>query len=191
MEQGSDAYLYASNGLGDRLAQSANGIYSPYTLDIVSGLTQVLDDGENNHCTIPGYLDTEVVVTIPLTVTVQSQTGAPYADLPVYVFSGEDYTGYHGTTDENGAVVFTLPEGAYRFRSDYDGVQFWSNETDHCTVPGYLEALVEIPGGSGQEPVTIDYEYCNASELMRQNRGKTSRDFAVYKRLSEKRNRRT
>lgn len=100
-----------------------------------------------------------VVVTIPLTVTVQSQTGAPYAGLPVYAYSGEDYSGDHGTTDENGVVVFTLPAGSYRFRADYDGVQFWSGETDHCAVPGCLEALVEIPGGSGEESIVIDYEY--------------------------------
>jgi len=115
--------------------------------------------GEANHCTVPGCLEGDVVVTIPLTVTVQSQTGAPYAGLPVYAFSGGYYSGDHGTTDENGEVVFTLPEGSYRFRADYDGVQFWSGETDHCTVPGCLEALVEIPGGSGEESVVIDYEY--------------------------------
>jgi len=115
--------------------------------------------GEANHCDVPGCLEADVVVTIPLTVTVQSQTGAPYAGLPVYVFSGEDYTGDHGNSDENGEVVFTLPEGSFRFRTDYDGVQFWSGETDHCTVPGCLETLVEIPGGTGKESVLIDYEY--------------------------------
>jgi len=115
--------------------------------------------GEANHCDVPGCLEADVVVTIPLTVTVQSQTGAPYPGLPVYAFSGGDYSGDHGTTDENGEVVFTLPEGSFRFRTDYDGVQFWSGETDHCTVPGCLEALVEIPGGSGEESVVIDYEY--------------------------------
>ena len=47
MDIGSDTYLYAYNGLGDRLAQSVNGDYTSYTLDIVSPLTQVLADGEN------------------------------------------------------------------------------------------------------------------------------------------------
>jgi RHS repeat-associated protein len=92
-------------------------------------------------------------------VTVQSQTGSPCPDLPVYAFSGESYTGFHGTTDENGETVFTLPQGDYRFRADYDGVQFWSSEADHCTIPGCLEALVEIPSGVGEVNVTIDYTY--------------------------------
>jgi RHS repeat-associated protein len=115
--------------------------------------------GETNHCTIPGCLNASITVTIPMTVTVQSQTGSPYPDLPVYVFSGESYTGFNGTSDEIGQVVFTLPQGDYRFRSDYDGVQFWSGEVNHCTIPDCLEVLVEIPGGVGELLVTIDYTY--------------------------------
>lgn len=120
--------------------------------------TQFWSDTQN-HCAIPGCESASITVTIPMTVTVQSQTGSPYPDLPVYVFSGENYTGFHGTSDENGSVVFTLPVGDYRFRSDYDGVQFWSGDVNHCTIPGCLEALVEIPGGVGEVSVTIDYTY--------------------------------
>ena len=116
--------------------------------------------GETDHCALPGCTEASVTVTIPLTVTVQSQTGSPYLDLPVYAFDGESYTGYHGTSDANGQVVFTLPEGDYRFRADYDGVQFWSGLVNHCTIPGCLDALVEIPGGvGGPISVTIDYSY--------------------------------
>jgi RHS repeat-associated protein len=115
--------------------------------------------GDVDHCTIPGCLNASITATIPMTVTVQSQTGSPYPDLPVYAFSGESYTGFNGTSDGDGQVAFTLPEGSYRFRADYDGVQFWSDEVDHCTIPGCLEALVEIPGGVGEVLVTIDYTY--------------------------------
>jgi len=115
--------------------------------------------GETDHCTIPGCLNTSITVTNPMSVTVQSQTGSPYPDLPVYAFDGETYTGFNGTSDESGQVVFTLPLGEYRFRSDYDGVQFWSGDVNHCTIPGCLEALVEIPGGVGEVSVTIDYTY--------------------------------
>jgi len=112
-----------------------------------------------NHCTIPGCETSSITVTIPVTVTVQSQTGSPYPYLPVYAFDGETYTGFNRTSNENGEVFFTLPVGDYRFRSDYDGVQFWSGEANHCTIPGCLEALVEIPGGVGAVTVTIDYAY--------------------------------
>jgi RHS repeat-associated protein len=42
---GVSAVSYAYNGLGDRLQTSAGGQTNRYTLDLVSGLTQVLDDG--------------------------------------------------------------------------------------------------------------------------------------------------
>jgi RHS repeat-associated protein len=116
--------------------------------------------GTTDHCALPGCTEASITVTIPVTVTVQSETGSPYPDLPVYAFDGESYTGYHGTSDASGQVVFTLPVGDYRFRADYDGVQFWSGTADHCTIPGCLEALVEIPGGvGGPVSVTIDYSY--------------------------------
>jgi hypothetical protein len=115
--------------------------------------------GASNHCALPGC--TEVGVTVLINITVQSQTGDPYPELPVYAFSGESYTGFHGTTDANGQVNLTLPQGDYRFRADYDGVQFWSGETDDCSVPGCLAAAVALPGGGGitEQSVTIDYSY--------------------------------
>jgi RHS repeat-associated protein len=42
---GVSAVSYAYNGLGDRLQTSAAGQTTRYTLDLVSGLTQVLEDG--------------------------------------------------------------------------------------------------------------------------------------------------
>ena len=115
--------------------------------------------GVVDHCTLPGCETASVTVTVPVTVTVASQTGDPYPDLNVYVFDGEDYTGYNGVSDASGEVVFTLPEGSYHFRADYNGVQFWSDVVNHCTLPGCTEATVEIPGGLGTTEVTIDYTY--------------------------------
>jgi hypothetical protein len=47
-------------------------------------------------------------VTIPVTVTVQSQTGDPHPDLPACVFDSDSYTSYHGTTDITGEVELIL-----------------------------------------------------------------------------------
>jgi RHS repeat-associated protein len=115
--------------------------------------------GEANHCDIPGCLAASVTVTIPLTISVQDQAGTPYADLPVYAFTGDTYTGFNGTSDAAGEVIFTLPVGDYRFRADLDGVQFWSGETTTCTIPGCIEDLVPIPGGTVVTDVTIGYTY--------------------------------
>jgi RHS repeat-associated protein len=45
--QQSAAFVYS--GLDDRLQQTVNGVTTNYTLDLNTGLTQVLDDGENAY----------------------------------------------------------------------------------------------------------------------------------------------
>jgi RHS repeat-associated protein len=42
-------YTYAYNGLGDRVSQTVGGVTTRYTLDLNSGLTQVLADGTNTY----------------------------------------------------------------------------------------------------------------------------------------------
>jgi hypothetical protein len=64
-----------------------------------------------------------VVVTLPVSVTVQDWGGAPLQAVPVYAFFGGSYTGYNKTTNAAGQAVFTLPQGDYRFRADYQGAQ--------------------------------------------------------------------
>jgi len=98
--------------------------------------------GQANHCAVPGCAAATVVVTLPVTVTVQDTNGTPKAGLPVYVFDGTTYTGFNGTTNASGQVAFTLPQGDYRFRADYQGVQYWSSEADHCSIPGCEEVTV-------------------------------------------------
>ena len=112
-----------------------------------------------DDCALPGCESTSITVSKAVAVMVKSQSGQPYPNLPVFVFTGATYTGYSGTTDANGAAVFTLPQGEYHFRADYDGVQFWSTETDACVLPGCETAAVTLPGGTGESQVTIDYEY--------------------------------
>jgi RHS repeat-associated protein len=47
--RGAESYAFTYNGLGDRLSQTANGVTTHYTLDLASGLTQVLSDGTNTY----------------------------------------------------------------------------------------------------------------------------------------------
>ena len=103
--------------------------------------------GGANHCAVPGCPAATVVVTLPVTVTVEDTDGAPKAGLPVYVFDGPTYTGFNSTTNASGQVIFTLPQGDYQFRADLNGTQFWSGTTNHCAIPGCESAtvLVTIP----------------------------------------------
>jgi hypothetical protein len=93
---------------------------------------------------IPGCSNATVVVTISETVTVEDTDGTAKDGLPVYAFDGTTYTGYNGTTDVNGEVTLTLPQGDYRFRSDLNGTHFWSDEINHCTIPGCETATVVV-----------------------------------------------
>jgi RHS repeat-associated protein len=47
--QGTNTYAFTYNGLGDRLKQTINGAATNYTLDLATGLTQVLADGTNTY----------------------------------------------------------------------------------------------------------------------------------------------
>ena len=40
---------YTYNGLGDRLSQTVNGMTTNYTLDLNTGLTQILSDGTTDY----------------------------------------------------------------------------------------------------------------------------------------------
>jgi RHS repeat-associated protein len=118
--------------------------------------------GEENHCdTSTGCGGVGITVTKPVLVTVANASNTPYADLPVYAFSGSTYSGYHGVTDANGFVTFTLPAGEYRFRADLHGVPYWSNSSagNDCSIPGCESVKVIIPGGFATAEVTIDYVY--------------------------------
>jgi ribosomal protein S11 len=97
-----------------------------------------------NHCAIPGCDSALVTVTIPVIVTVLDTSGAPRAGIRVYAFNGSTYTGYSGTTDASGQAVFTLLQGSYRFRADFNGTQFWSSANNHCSLPGCTSATVTV-----------------------------------------------
>jgi YD repeat-containing protein len=104
--------------------------------------------GPANHCPVPGCTQATVTIASPdVTVAVRDTDGVPEQGLKVYVFDETTYTGYNGTTNISGTTTFTLPAGDYRFRADKaDGAsgstQFWSSDTNHCTVPGCGSAVV-------------------------------------------------
>jgi uncharacterized protein GlcG (DUF336 family) len=111
--------------------------------------TRFWSAGEN-HCEIPGCDAASVTVTLPVTVTVLDTDGAPQPGLRVYAFDGATYSNYSATTDADGQAVFTLPQGAYRFRADLNGTRFWSSETNHCEIPDCDAASVTV-----SKPVTV------------------------------------
>ena len=49
VEQGNNSYTFSYDGLGDRLQQTVNSETTNYTLDLNTGLTQVLDDSTDTY----------------------------------------------------------------------------------------------------------------------------------------------
>ena len=95
-------------------------------------------------CDIPGCTQSEVTVTIPISISVVDTDNAPMEGIEVFAFDGEDYTYYQGITDASGVATLTLPVGSYRFRADRQGIPFWSAAENHCSMPGCEEDTIQI-----------------------------------------------
>ena len=95
---------------------------------------------------MPGCSTAAITTTIPMTVTVLdlSSSTRTKTGLRVYAFDGTTYTNYSATTNAEGQAVFTLPIGSYRFRADLSGYEFWSDDENHCTLPGCITAGVTV-----------------------------------------------
>jgi len=85
-------------------------------------------------------------------VSVLKANAKPLAGVKCYVFSADDtYLGMYGATDGNGQVFFDLADGDFRFRVDYLGTQFWSDE---AAVPEVLSTDMAIAHETVEVTVT-------------------------------------
>jgi YD repeat-containing protein len=88
-------------------------------------------------------------------VTVETSKGENPLGVRVYVFTeAGSYTGLSATTDDNGIGHFTLQDfadGAYKFRIDYLGYQFWSKVV---TIPDVTSLGVIIDEETVEVTVT-------------------------------------
>ncbi|MFH1156380.1 MAG: carboxypeptidase-like regulatory domain-containing protein [Pseudomonadota bacterium] len=77
------------------------------------------------------------------TLTVLTDSGDPLADVSVRIFdaNGTDL-GVSGVTDRKGRFSADLAGGAYRFRADWLGYGFW---TDEVSVPAASPPVLTIP----------------------------------------------
>jgi hypothetical protein len=100
--------------------------------------------GSANHCTIPGCESASIATGVPVLVTVQDVGGQAQGGVNVWAFNGAEYSGYGGPTDTEGHVTMYLPAGGYRFRVDRPGQQYWSGETNHCTVPACTQVGITV-----------------------------------------------
>jgi YD repeat-containing protein len=88
------------------------------------------------------------------TIKVLIGPAAPLAGVKCYAFTNAGvYLGMSGTTDANGSVAFALANGAYKFRVDYRGYQFWS---EVVTIPDVSSVEVTIPQEQVEVQVTTN-----------------------------------
>ncbi len=126
------------------------------------------------------------------TVRVYRRSGGAVADVPVYAFNeDEGYTGIKVRTDNNGAAVMELPSGEYKFRADYDGNAYWSDEV---TVPkvnstslyvGGYNVTVRVTDSSGNViPNKMVYVYDEDGEYLKKGKS-TDQNGSVTFELNE------
>ncbi|MBF0225021.1 MAG: Ig-like domain-containing protein [Desulfobacterales bacterium] len=97
-----------------------------------------------------------VTINIPTAIAEVSVTmnGSPLDGVSVYAYAlGGTYLNLTGTTDVNGKVTFNLPSDTYKFRGDYQGNQYWSNEV--LIISGQINP-VGISAGGGTLNVTVN-----------------------------------
>ena len=94
-------------------------------------------------------------VDIPMAGALITVTGAGQAlpGVTVYAYTGANaYLSLNQAIDAEGRVNFRLPAGSYKFRADYQGSQYWTEET--ALVADQTNA-VEISTGGGAFTLTV------------------------------------
>jgi RHS repeat-associated protein len=74
--------------------------------------------------------DTQIIIPEGLAHVILQSGEELLPDIPVYVFSESDaYLGLTAKTEDDGIVVFALPEGNYKFRADYQSSHYWASSS--------------------------------------------------------------
>lgn len=96
------------------------------------------------------------VPVAPFSVHVDRRTGGGVDNVPVYAFNADGkYTGINVRTNATGVADMELPNGNYKFRADYGGKDYWSNEVlspDSSSVTilvGGVNVTVHVANQSG------------------------------------------
>ena len=92
----------------------------------------------------------DITVNIPMADVEVTVTGAgfPQEGVEVYAFTASGfYLDIYDTTDADGKMAFRLPEGAYKFRIDYQEDSYWSVE-EALAADQVNPVVVSVGGGS-------------------------------------------
>ncbi len=150
-------YLFSASGsyLGQYRTTNADG---KVFFDLPKKAYKVRADYLNRQFWSDVFTWEDKTVEIPMADAEITVTGGgfPQEGVRVYAFSPSgSYLGLYETTDENGQVAFRLPTGdgvSYKFRVDYQGSQFWSQEE---ALTEYIVNPINVSVGGGSFTLTI------------------------------------
>ncbi|CAB1063454.1 Flagellar hook-length control protein FliK [Olavius sp. associated proteobacterium Delta 1] len=147
-------YLFTAAGFYLNLnpATDADG---QVTFNLPDQAYKVRADYRNQQFWSPAFIQQDTTVDIPMADALVTVTGAGQA-LPgttVYVYTGAGtYLNLNQATDAYGQAGFRLPVGPYKFRADYQGSQYW---TDEIVLAADQTNAVDISTGGGAFALTV------------------------------------
>jgi formylglycine-generating enzyme required for sulfatase activity len=131
--------------------------------------------GEDASISVPG--GTSVLLT--------NQSGEPVSGQNIYVYnSNDEYLKYSRKTNDNGIAIFSLNDGNYKFRYNFNGKYWWSKVVASggqakITVPGMTNVSLVHQGGYSIESQNI-YVYNEAGEYQKYSRKTSNEGIASF-----------
>ncbi len=153
--EGVKAYLFTASGayMNQNFTTDAGG---QVVFSLPNQAYKVRVDYMNQQFWSGEIIQQDTGIMIPMTDAEILVTGSghPLASTPVYVFSGSGaYLSLNQLTDQAGSALFRLPaSGTYKFRANYQGSQYWTNEVS--LLPDQVN-VIELSTGGGTFSFTV------------------------------------
>ena len=147
-------YLFTDAGSYQNLKPTTDGA-GQVTFNLPDRAYKVRADYRNQQFWSAAFTQQDTNVDIPMADALITVTGAGQAlsGVVVYCYTGTGaYLNLNPATDANGRVNFRLPAGSYKFRVDYQGSQYWTDET--VLVADQSNAM-DISTGGGAFALTV------------------------------------
>ena len=101
------------------------------------------------------FTSSDTVLTIPMAdaQVLVTRDGQPVADVTTYLFTTSgSYLNLSQATGADGTIIYRLPAETYKFRADYLGDQYWSEESP---LTADQANPVEVNTGGGRFELTV------------------------------------
>jgi len=145
---GIKVYLFKPSGAYMNLNQTTDA-FGQVMFNLPDQLYKVRADYRNQQFWSGEFTQADTQVDVPMADAQVTVTGAGenLAGVKVYAFTATGaYLSLNQTTAADGTVVFRLPAGDYKFRADYQGSKYWTDETP-LAADQVNPVLIDTGGG--------------------------------------------